>query len=379
MTDDVVDLWALDEVHFQQQGSRCRMWVPPETRDPVVYHQPTRKSVGYFAAVRLRDGEFLFRRESGRFNGESFWEFLKVFRAASAVAGRRVVAISDNAQYHRSKLHLEWRVQQVPDFGLDFLPPYSPELNPIERVWKLTRRLCLHNRYFAFLDSVVLPSKLNSRNGLNPMMLLGDYAQLLKTPRLESFLIPLILKWLLIGRFQPGEYELWGWYFCRWWIVRKAMEFSPLRFLAGSPLMPVYARLLGARVGRGCQIATAQLHLPDLVEIGEGASIGYDAEIQPFVIEGGRLRMAPVRIGAGAFIGSKAVILAGAEIGAGARIAEQTLIASGQKIPDRETWMGSPAQRTNSRDRLLEELEALGQAPARMSPSLWVAFVTIAV
>ena|SRR5436190_10757059 len=99
MKDDTVDLWALDEVHFQQQGSRCRMWVPPETRDPVVYHHPTRKSVGYFAAVRLRDGKFLFRRESGRFNGESFWEFLKVFRAASAVAGCRVVAISDNAQY----------------------------------------------------------------------------------------------------------------------------------------------------------------------------------------------------------------------------------------------------------------------------------------
>ena len=155
MQDPAVDLWALDEVHFQQQGSRCRMWVPPETKDPVVYHHPTRKSVGYFAAVRLRDGEFLFRRESGRFNGESFWEFLKVFREASAVAGRRVLAISDNAQYHRAKLHLEWRVQQVPDFGLDFLPSYSPELNPIERVWKLTRRLCLHNRYFAFLDSVV--------------------------------------------------------------------------------------------------------------------------------------------------------------------------------------------------------------------------------
>jgi transposase len=155
MKDDAVDLWALDEVHFQQQGSRCRMWVPPEIKDPVVYHHPTRKSVGYFAAVRLRDGEFLFRRESGRFNGESFWEFLKMFREASAVPGRRVLAISDNAQYHRSKLHLDWRIQQGPNFGLDFLPPYSPELNPIERVWKLTRRLCLHNRYFAFLDSVV--------------------------------------------------------------------------------------------------------------------------------------------------------------------------------------------------------------------------------
>ena len=78
-----------------------------------------------------------------------------MFREASAVPGRRVLAISDNAQYHRSKLHLDWRIQQGPNFGLDFLPPYSPELNPIERVWKLTRRLCLHNRYFAFLDSVV--------------------------------------------------------------------------------------------------------------------------------------------------------------------------------------------------------------------------------
>jgi transposase len=99
-----------------------------------VYHHPTRKSVGYFAAVRLRDGQFLFRRETGRFNGETFWEFLKVFREASSVSGRRVMAISDNAQYHRSKFHLEWRNQQAPQFGSDFLPPYSPDLNPIERV-----------------------------------------------------------------------------------------------------------------------------------------------------------------------------------------------------------------------------------------------------
>ena len=29
MADPAVDLWASDEVHFQQHGSRCRMWVPP--------------------------------------------------------------------------------------------------------------------------------------------------------------------------------------------------------------------------------------------------------------------------------------------------------------------------------------------------------------
>lgn len=155
MRDPGADLWALDEVHFQQHGSRCRMWVPPEVRDPVVYHHPTRRSVGYFGAVRLRDGKFFYHRESDRFNGQSFWDFLKLLSQASVVEGRQVLVISDNAKYHRARLHLSWREQQAPRFALDFLPPYSPELNPIERVWKLTRRLCLHNRYFGFLESVI--------------------------------------------------------------------------------------------------------------------------------------------------------------------------------------------------------------------------------
>ena len=92
-------------------------------------------------AVRLRDGRLVFRRQSERFNGETFWEFLRHLREATVEPGRRVILISDNAPYHRSRLHLAWRQQQQPQFALDFLPPYSPELNPIERVWKLTRRL----------------------------------------------------------------------------------------------------------------------------------------------------------------------------------------------------------------------------------------------
>jgi transposase len=38
--------------------------------------------------------------------------------------------------------------------GFDFLPLYSPDINPIERVWKTTHQLCLHNVYFAKLDQV---------------------------------------------------------------------------------------------------------------------------------------------------------------------------------------------------------------------------------
>lgn len=150
-----IDLWATDEVHFQQYGSSCRMWIPPEEKDPVLPHFPTRKSVGYFGAVRLRDGKFVFRRETERFNAVSFYAFLKQLRKASSRSGRRVVVITDNARYHHARLHKEWRKTQAGQFSLDFLPPYSPELNPIERVWKLTRRQCLHNRYFSSLAEVI--------------------------------------------------------------------------------------------------------------------------------------------------------------------------------------------------------------------------------
>lgn len=155
MADPTVDLWAIDEVHFQQHGSRCQMWIPPEIKDPVLLHAPTRRSVGYFGAVRLRDGRFQYCRELDKFNGATFFAFMKDLRRTSIRSGRRVVVITDNAKYHHALLHKEWREKHIKNFTLDYLPPYSPELNPIERVWKLTRRRCLHNRYFPQLDHVI--------------------------------------------------------------------------------------------------------------------------------------------------------------------------------------------------------------------------------
>ena len=150
-----VDLWAMDEVRFQQHGSRCRMWIPPEDKEPVLLHHPTHRSIGYFGAVRVRDGKFIFKPEAHRFNAQTFWDFLKEVQLLSSADGQRVVLILDNARYHHAKLHHEWREEQGPGFALDFLPPYSPELNPIERVWRLVRRICIHNRYFPALENVI--------------------------------------------------------------------------------------------------------------------------------------------------------------------------------------------------------------------------------
>jgi len=154
--DSEVDVWAMDECHFQQYGSSCQMWIPPEVKNPVVLRKPTRKSVGYYGAVRLRDGKFVYRREKDRFNGVTFFSFMKYLRSLTARSVKRVVVIIDNAKYHHATLHKEWREKCQARFQLEFLPSYSPDLNPIERVWKLTRRLATHNRYFPYLEVVMM-------------------------------------------------------------------------------------------------------------------------------------------------------------------------------------------------------------------------------
>jgi hypothetical protein len=114
--DLAVDLWATDEVHFQQYGSACRMWIPPEVRDPVLLDHPTRPSVGCFGAVQLRRGRFVFRREEQRLNAASFWDFLKDLRRVRRRPGQRVVVITENAKYHDARLHKQRRHQHQGHF-----------------------------------------------------------------------------------------------------------------------------------------------------------------------------------------------------------------------------------------------------------------------
>lgn len=129
------------------------MWVPPEVKDPILRHAPTRKSVACFGAVSLSTGKFV-RKMCSVFNAETFKEFLKkLLRHRSR--GKRMVVVLDNARYHHAVLLVPFLRKYRGVLQLQFLPPYSPQLAPIERVWKLARRIAIHNQYFATLAEVV--------------------------------------------------------------------------------------------------------------------------------------------------------------------------------------------------------------------------------
>jgi transposase len=129
------------------------MWVPPENKDPILLHAPTRKSIACFGAVNLRTGQFV-RRMCKVFNAETFQGFLgQLLRHRTR--RRRMIIVLDNARYHHAVLLKPFLHQHAAQLHLLFLPPYSPQLAPIERVWKLTRRLATHNRYFPTLEGVL--------------------------------------------------------------------------------------------------------------------------------------------------------------------------------------------------------------------------------
>lgn len=106
-----------------------------------------------FGAVRVNDGRFVTTQEE-KFNAMTFHSFLKKLLRHRR-RGHKMYVVSDNARWHHARILSPWLKKHLKVFHLDFLPPYSPELNPIERVWKLTRKLCTHNRYFPTLEELI--------------------------------------------------------------------------------------------------------------------------------------------------------------------------------------------------------------------------------
>lgn len=143
----------MDEARFQQHGTRCAKWVAPEDKDPVQLLAPTRKSVGQFGAVNLRCGTLITQVDE-KFNAITFQSFIEKL-LSYRTKGKQMILILDNARYHHAKLIKSFLDKHRRILKLIFLPPYSPNLNPIERVWKLTRRRCTHNRYFASFEQLV--------------------------------------------------------------------------------------------------------------------------------------------------------------------------------------------------------------------------------
>ena len=122
--------------------------------------------------------------------------------------------------------------------------------------------------------------------------------------------------------------------------------------------MPAYLRLLGARVGPACHIGTSVISLPALLDVGDGTSIGYGAQLRPWTVEGGWVTVAPIRLGRSSFIGASSLLEPGAQVGDNVVVAHHSTILAGQTVYDGERVAGSPAAATSSVNPAVEAMAA---------------------
>jgi len=159
--------------------------------------------------------------------------------------------------------------------------------------------------------------------------------------------LPILAKWVLIGRWKPQQIRVWSLAYVRFWIVKTLVRSNPLLMFVGSPLYVLYLRALGAKVGP--RTAIFSHHVPvctDLLTIGAGTVIRKDAFFQCYRAQAGWIQTGPVTVGRDAFIGEKSVLDINTSMGDGAQLGHTSALYSGQTVPDGERWHGTPAQRT---------------------------------
>lgn len=140
-----------DECHFKLTLTIIRAWflagTIPQIKSPV-----DRFKVSVYGAMGL-NGQLVIHSEDN-FDADSFRRFLEVLLKQATTNRKKILLVLDNARYHHAKVLHDYLESVKEKLELFFLPPYSPEINAIEMLWKKTRRGVSHNRYFPTLEEL---------------------------------------------------------------------------------------------------------------------------------------------------------------------------------------------------------------------------------
>jgi transposase len=142
-----VEFWFQDEARVGQQGTLTRVWAEKGSR-PRLIRQQQYEYAYIFGAVCPSSGESVGLVLPSS-NSEAMNLHLKAI-SDRVLNNKHAVVIMDNAGWHHAgKLH------KFDNITLMYLPPYSPELNPQEQVWRQMRELYLANRCYKDYDDIV--------------------------------------------------------------------------------------------------------------------------------------------------------------------------------------------------------------------------------
>ncbi|KAI4591893.1 putative NRPS-like protein biosynthetic cluster [Pestalotiopsis sp. 9143b] len=127
--------------------------------------------------------------------------------------------------------------------------------------------------------------------------------------------VGIICKWVIIGRYKPGYYPMWGPYHTRWWMVQKIVDICGIGiFGATNWTKCLYYRLMGAKIGKNVTINGARTGEWDLLEIKDGAILEH-CLVRPFAGERNTtMYLAPITIGRNVVINKASIVAPGCSV-----------------------------------------------------------------
>ncbi|MGZ8801129.1 MAG: Pls/PosA family non-ribosomal peptide synthetase [Mycobacterium sp.] len=158
--------------------------------------------------------------------------------------------------------------------------------------------------------------------------------------------VAVVAKWLVVGRITAIEHPLWSSFVWRNEVSDTFVETVAApwfaRAAAGTPVMNLWLRALGAKIGRGVWCESYWLPEADLVTLQDGSTVNRGCVVQTHLFHDRILRMDTVVLEAGATLGPHCVALPAARIGAGATIGPASLVMRGDEVPPSTRWQGNP-------------------------------------
>jgi hypothetical protein len=133
-----------DEASFPQWGTLTYTWAR-RGQQPTVKTSGKRKGYKVFGLIESFQGRFFYQGQAGRLNSAAYIAFLtRVLEQTT----QPILLIQDGAPYHTSAETKAFCAQQRARLEVCQLPTYSPDYNPIEKLWKKIKQQETHLHSF---------------------------------------------------------------------------------------------------------------------------------------------------------------------------------------------------------------------------------------
>lgn len=158
------------------------------------------------------------------------------------------------------------------------------------------------------------------------------------------YLSIMFCKKIIMDKIKPGRYPLKSFYYFRYWVIAKMMDSEELFILADSLYMPMFMRLLGAKLGKKVEMGESPQIIPDLVTIKDGGFTASSVALAWPQVHGDSITFAPVSVGKKGFLGNLSFLPAGKKIGDAGLLGSLSIPPESNKSEEANTaWLGSPA------------------------------------